>query len=41
MNQPVAAAAPSSYEPPCIERVLGVEDVEREVHYAGGVSQPD
>ena len=31
---PVVALA--SYEPPRIERVLSPEDLEREVHYAGG-----
>lgn len=29
------------YEPPRIERVLTAEDLEREVLYAGAVSNPD
>lgn len=31
-------AVPAGYEAPCIEQVLSADDVEREVHYAGGSS---
>ena len=32
--------SPTTYEPPRIERILTPEDLEREVQYAGGVTQP-
>ena len=38
MIERIPAVALAAYEPPRIERVLSVEDVEREVHYAGTVS---
>jgi|688.fasta_scaffold78358_1 hypothetical protein len=34
-------SVPADYEAPRIEQVLTAEDVEREVHYAGGSSVPD
>jgi hypothetical protein len=32
--------APDQYEPPRIEQVLGPDELEREVHYAGTISGP-
>jgi hypothetical protein len=38
MIERIPVVALTSYEPPRIERVLSPEDLEREVHYAGGPS---
>ena len=38
MTSPVTSSAPTNYEPPCIEKVLETEDLEREVLAAGGSS---
>jgi len=35
MTEPTPHTPPASYEPPRIERVLGPEDLEREILYAG------
>jgi hypothetical protein len=35
MTIEVTVSEPTSYEPPCIEKVLDAEDLEREVLYAG------
>lgn len=34
------SGAPTSYEPPRVEQVLGAEDLAREVHYAGSPGSP-
>lgn len=31
---------PAGYEAPCIEQVLTADELDRELHYAGGVSAP-
>ena len=36
MTSEVISPQPTSYEPPCIEKVLEAQDLEREVLYAGG-----
>ena len=35
MTSELTSPQPTSYEPPCIEKVLEAEDLEREVLYAG------
>ena len=32
---------PHTYEPPRIEKTFTADDLAREVHYAGGASEPD
>ena len=39
MTSEVTSPDPTVYEPPCIEKLLEAEDLEREVLYAGGPSR--
>ena len=39
MTSEVTSPDPTGYEPPCIEKLLEAEDLEREVLYAGGPSR--
>ena len=34
-NEPAPAAESPKYDPPQVEEVIGADEIEREVHYAG------
>jgi hypothetical protein len=36
-NEPLPALKRPEYEPPQVERVMGADEIAREVHYAGSI----